>query len=243
MISELWKWILPFGLMSFAGEGQGGGGDEGNEGAPGDTGGEDNTSKAELEALQAKYDRALQENEDLRLEVMTPEYMDFLDKKDSGKGNADTGAEKPPVKTGEDLENMSKKDLVDHLRKIHQEDLRKLKDDLDNTQKVQTRREVEAFSRSHADYAQYRPVMYGLSLDPKNANLTLQELYDKSKEHVKRLRTEPTDEEKDKSRKSQGEKPGGASESFDDLKKLSAEEAATKAMAEVKEKLGDIPSA
>lgn len=42
-------------------------------------------------------------------------------------------------------------------------------------------KEVADFARQHEDLEQLRPIMYELSLDPKNAGLSLQELYDMAK--------------------------------------------------------------
>jgi len=46
------------------------------------------------------------------------------------------------------------------------------------------RKEVEEFAKTHKDFEKYRPEMYKISLEPKNENLSLQELYDKAKERV-----------------------------------------------------------
>jgi len=60
--------------------------------------------------------------------------------------------------------------------------IREVKDPAPNwliDQEIQ--KEIEEFARTHADYEKYRPKMYELSLAPENANLSLQELYDKAK--------------------------------------------------------------
>lgn len=46
-------------------------------------------------------------------------------------------------------------------------------------------KEVADFARKHKDFEQVRPVMYELSLDPQNKDLSLQELYDKAKKQIK----------------------------------------------------------
>jgi len=46
-------------------------------------------------------------------------------------------------------------------------------------------REIADFARQHEDFEQLRPIMYELSLDPKNKDLSLQELYDIAKKQAK----------------------------------------------------------
>ncbi len=46
-------------------------------------------------------------------------------------------------------------------------------------------KEITDFSRRHEDFEQVRPIMYELSLDPKNKDLSLQELYDMAKKQTK----------------------------------------------------------
>ncbi len=48
-------------------------------------------------------------------------------------------------------------------------------------EKERIRKKIADFARQHKDFEELRPIMYKLSLDPKNANLTLQELYDMAK--------------------------------------------------------------
>ncbi|MEW5897427.1 MAG: hypothetical protein AB1668_07060 [Nanoarchaeota archaeon] len=47
------------------------------------------------------------------------------------------------------------------------------------------KKEIAVFANKHKDFEQVRPIMYELSLDPKNASLSLQELYDLAKKRTK----------------------------------------------------------
>ena len=144
-------------------------------------------------------------------------------------------------------EKLSKKDL---LKLAKDEALKELKASL-NEEKTTAQKErdkevaeeVKAFAKSHEDFDTYRPIMYGLSLDPKYKKASLDELYKQAKEHVKRIHTEPSDEEKKKSKSAgSGHKPDGHSSSYDKDKKMSAREAAESAWEEVEKELGPIPS-
>ena len=85
--------------------------------------------------------------------------------------------------------------------------------------------------------------MYGLSIDPKNANLSLQEIYDKAKSYVTWVNDQTSTKEKERKNSMAGEKPGADSASFQRLKKLSADDAAKEAAKETIEKLGPLPQA
>lgn len=211
--------------------------------------GEDKVSKSELDKVLAEKQKLEQQIEDLRLEVITPEYMEFLDSKE--KGGEKGKVKEPKDSTGDlpddKLESLSKKEILElATRKAKEEvegELKRIREDGEAKTREQTQREIAAFARTHSDFQQYRPIMYGLSTDPKNADMSLEELYQAAKEHVKRIGREPTEEEKEKQRKKGGEKPGGASSSFEEDRKLSAEAATRKAVDEVKAELGPIPAA
>lgn len=204
----------------------------------------ESVAKTDFDAKVQELERTKQELEDMRLEVFSPNYMEFLDAKDKGK------QEPPPQKKEElpdDLEKLSKRELLDKARQLAKEELKadieKAKaETVDTIGKEQRQREVASFSRTHEDFETYRPIMYGLSLDPKNKDLSLAELYDKSKEHVKRIHTEPSPEEKARQQKLASEKPGSSSVSFEKYSKMSPEQVAKESMEEVKAKLGPIPS-
>lgn len=205
----------------------------------------DVVSKSEYEAKAAEVDKLKAELEDLRLEVLSPEYMEFLNSKDSPQtqSQASDATLTLPSSMGDDaFEKMSKKELFERAKEAAKADLKaeieKVKESYVSESREATKKEITAFARKHEDFETFRPIMYGLSLDPKNADLTLQELYDLAKEHVKRIHTEPSEEEKKRQAKLSGEKPGGASESYEELRKLSTEEATKAALEETKQKLG-----
>lgn len=216
-------------------------GDEGQKGEQnGDKG--DQVSKADLDAALADNAKMKQDLEDMRLEVFSPDYMAFLDNKDKAPAKKDDA---PPK--DEDLSKLTPKELIAKAKEEAKKELREefekaQKDTLSSVTKEQRQHEVAAFARTHPEYDKYRPVMYGLSLDPKNKDLSLQELYDASIAYIKRS-AEPSEEEKNRQKKLSTEKPGGDNESFEKYKKMSPEATAKEALTEVKEKLGPIPSA
>ena len=206
---------------------------EGQKGGPGDKGGSgEDTTKAELERVKAENallkgdsDKLKQDLEDLRLEVVSPEYLEFLNSKDKGdKGKL------PDSKGDDDLSKLTPQQAYERAKKELKEEMDSKLDELKKSQeddaRTSTSKMVAEFARDNEDFETYRPIMYGLSLDPKNKDLSLAKLYERAKEHVKSIHTGPTDEEKAKSRRSSGEKPGGASDSFDMSKKYSPKEAA-----------------
>lgn len=220
---------------------------KGNEGSAGET-----VSKADFDALQAKLTerdgalgKATGELDELKNEVLSDDYLDFLNNRDSG-GTAG----KAPIQNamGEDeIERMSKKELLELAEKRAGEKFQGQLDGMKNEQsakdKAKTQAEIANFAGLHDDFEKFRPTMYGLSTDPKYANLPLQGLYDKAKELVTGINQEALTKEKERQAKIAGEKPGGNSESFEKLKEMNATEAAGEALAEVKEKLGGIPPA
>lgn len=209
--------------------------------------GKDTVPKAEFDTIKAEFDKKNQELEDMRMEVFSPEYMEFLDARDKGKG----GAKEPAKETGkettdDDFKGLTSKQIFEKAREAALADLEAKIDAAKNSavetvDKATKQREVAAFARSHADYDVFRPIMYGLSLDPKNKDLSLQELYDASKNYVTR-HAGPSEEEKKRQAQMSTEKPGGDNQSFEKYKKMSAEDTAKESLSEVKDKLGPIPS-
>uniref|UniRef100_A0A6M3KYU6 Uncharacterized protein n=1 Tax=viral metagenome TaxID=1070528 RepID=A0A6M3KYU6_9ZZZZ len=200
-------------------------------------------AKADYDAKIADLDKARQELEDMRLEVFSPDYLAFLD--DKGKPPK-TEPVKEPVKD-DDLSKLTPAQLFakakEETRKEFQAEIEKAKTDAVSTVgKEQSQKEVAAFARSHADYETWRPVMYGLSLDPKNKELSLDELYTKAKDHVTRL-GQPSAEEKARQAKLASEKPGGSSESFEKYTKMTPEQIGKESLEEVKAQFGGIPPA
>ncbi len=201
-------------------------------------------AKADFDAKIAELDKTNKELEDMRLEVFSPDYLDFLDSKDKSKVNP---AERIEPKEEEDLSKLTPRQILDRAKaeaklELQGEIEKAKKEAISSVASEQTKREVAVFARSHEDFETYRPIMYGLSLDPKNKDLSLGELYEKSKEHVSRIHTTPTKEEQERQARMKTEKPGGNSESFEKYVKMSPEAIAKEAMEETKAKLGPMPS-
>lgn len=229
--------FLPFYKFgfNFAGEAIDSG-DSGKGGStPGDSGAEsgEKISKAEYDKLVEEQGKLKQELEDTRMEIMTPEYLEWLNNRD--------GSRKPePEHKSEDVD-YSKMTPAQIAKKVAEETEARIRKEMDNlrnevtsSSKAQTQKEVAAFSRTHSDFESFRPVMYGLSLDPKNKDLTLPELYEEAKKHVARIHTPATPEEKKRQVKLSTDKPGHTSESFvPNGKKLTSSQAAEEAWNEV----------
>ena len=190
---------------------------------------------------KAEHDKNIgelqQQLEDLKLEMVTPEYIEFLEGKRAPK------KEEPP-KDKVDLSKLTPEQIYEKVKTDlaaeQDKKLKELRDEFQSNSKESVQKEVSAFSRTHDDYEKYRPIMYGLSLEPKNKDLSLEELYNKSKEHVKGLVTTPDD--KDKSRRSSNEKPGSSSNSVKKDTKYTPDSAAEEAWEEVVGKEG-LPTA
>ena len=216
---------------------------------PNDKTGDDKVtvSKEEYEALKSSKDKLEKDLEDVRMEVLTPEYSAYLDSLENKDKDKDKRDDKGKDKTGDpDFEKLSKKEILELAEKRA---LDKLNETLDKQRKEnkaeadsRTKREIATFAKTHDDFETYRPIMYGLSLDPKNADLPLESLYNRAKEHVKKLAGGASEEEKTKQQKLKNEKPSGDSTSFDKLKKMSNESIARESLDEVKKELGPIPS-
>lgn len=172
--------------------------------------------KAELEKMKQENDGLKKSVEDLRLEFMSDDYLEFVNTK-SAKSE-----EKPEVKTPEvsddEFSKLTSKQIYERaVREAEaraEAKLKALEQSRELSEKERIASEVEAFKRSHADFNDYRHIMSGFANDPKYAKHTLSELYDEAKSYVKRLHLGATEQEKERSRKSQGEKPGSSSSSF-----------------------------
>lgn len=241
----LWKWLSP--CLSFADGDAGGGNGGGDKG--GDKGNEGMVAKADLDAANVRIEKMGQDLEDMRMEVMTPEYLEFLQAKEGGdKGKADDKGKAPNDTLADDkIEKMSKKELIEHMREERKKEIAAAKDEAlstyknDNKAKVQG--EIKEFASTHDDYETFRPIMYGLSLDPKNKTASLDKLYSLAKDHVKNIHAEPSKEEKERQRKLDGEKPGGDAAGFEPDKIVSDVDATKAAVEDTIEKLGPLPSA
>lgn len=202
--------------------------------------------KDDFIAAQSKLDATQRELEDTRMEVLTPQYEAFLKSQESGN---ETEAKKEVKKevTDDEFKGMTSKQIYDKAladaEKKIDEKLSKRENETKAEQDARSKREVIAFKEKTPDYDLYRPVMYGMSLDPKNSDLNINQLYEKAKEHVKSIQTGSTDDQKNKSRKSSSEKPGNDNTAFDKLKKTSNEQIGRDALDEIKQSLGDFPSA
>lgn len=195
-----------------------------------------------------QYDNLVAQLNELKEEVVSPEYLEFL------AGGRNGGGAKPPEKKEEkpsapldDLEKLSKKELVDLIAKQTKELVEgTLKTRDENAQKVEQERirsEVAEFAKTHADFAVYRPVMYGLSLDPKYERASLNQLYEAAKAHIEGLKKGDTEEDKKRKAAMGGDRPSGASRSFEKPEaKKSVAELNAEALAETKAKFGSIPT-
>jgi hypothetical protein len=219
--------------------------DDQNKSPEGDN--KDMVSKADLDAAIARNEKLEKDLEDVRMEVLTPEYQKFLDALEkSGDDDTKPKDEKKQTPEGDDaFEKMTKKQLFDLAVKTARDEisgsLTKKEQDTKAAEAARTKREIASFAKEHDDFETFRPIMYGLSLDPKNADKSLSQLYDAAKAHVKAIHKEPDEEEKSRQRRSSNEKPGSDSSSLEKLSKMSREEISKEAAKEVREKLGPIP--
>jgi hypothetical protein len=208
--------------------------------------GKETVAKADFDAKVAELEKANKELEDMRLEVFSPEYLDFLDKGDKSKEAPKEEPKKEPTDDG--FKNLTPRQLYEKAKADAKTEmageLEKVKTEaVSTTDKAQRQRDVAAFARSHEDYETFRPIMYGLSLDPKNKDLSLQELYDASKLHVANIHGTPSKEEQERQKRLATEKPGGSSESLaadEKYKKMTPEAIAKEAAVELEAKLGPL---
>ena len=204
---------------------------------------------AELTALKDKHSKVEKELEDTRMEVLTPEYSAFLEALDKQKDpEAGKKVEKKDESANDDdFEKLSKKELFERAKKAALDEvnqtLNKHRDETQREAKARTDREIAVFAKAHDDFETFRPIMYGLSLDPKNKDLGLAELYTKSKEHVKTLQAGMSEADKKKQSRMSSEKPGGDSTSLEKLRKMSNAQINQEALEEVRQQLGPIPTA
>ena len=211
---------------------------------------EDAISKEEFEKTQ-------RELEDVRLEVLTPQYDAYLKSLEAGNKSVEElekerlAAEKSVSEKNKNLDdefrNMTPRQIYDKAvadaaAKVKSE-LDKEKGETATQEAARVKREIANFAKEHDDYDTYRPLMHSLSLDPKNTDMNISQLYDAAKAYVKTIQSGSTELEKEKSRRSQNERPGNSSESFSKLKATSNEELAQSALDEVKSSLGPIPAA
>jgi hypothetical protein len=207
----------------------------------------DVVSKEEHEKIQ-------RELEDVRMEVLTPQYDEFLKAQEAGSKTGGKSAEQiasdkaAADKSAEDMfKGMTPKQIYDKAMADAEAriDAKLASKDGETAaqESARVKREVTAFAKAHADYETYRKIMHGFALDPQYADMNIQQLYDAAKDYVKGVQAGSTPEQKKKSASSQNMKPGGDSESFSKLKSTSNEQLAQEALDETKEALGPIPLA
>lgn len=201
--------------------------------------------KDDFVAVSSKAEKLERDLEDTRMEVLTPQYEKFLKSLESG--DPDPKKEKvvtPP--NDDDFKGLTPKQIYEKALSDSQKLIDEKLSNKDKETKAQmderSKREVASFAASHDDYDKYRPVMYGMSLDPKNSDLNINQLYEKAKEHVKSIQTGSTEEQKRRGSKTSSEKPGGDAQSFAKLKATSTEQISREALDEIKATLGEFPS-
>ena len=123
---NLLKGLLPFTpMLSFAGYEGGGKGEEGEGNDGGGKGAEGTVSKADYDLAMADLEKTKTDLEDMRMEVLTPDYLDYLN---SGKSK---GKEKEEVKDegikDDDLEKLSKKEILALAEKKADEKIKSFK--------------------------------------------------------------------------------------------------------------------
>lgn len=208
---------------------------------------EGKVSKDDHDKVVADFDKAKQDLEDMRMEVLTPDYLDYLNNKDKPqKDDKPLKDDKPPV-SDDDLSKLSRKELValakTQAKAEMQTELDSIKKDRTTDKDARVEREIREFGETHDDFKTYRPIMYGMSLDPKYKNASLDKLYAAAKEHVKGIHAQPSEDEINRQKKGKGFKPGGDNSSYEKLEKMSTDDSTKEAVADVEEKLGPIPSA
>ena len=237
-MSKLFRFLNPVKLFSFAEEDAGGGEDKDK----------DIVSKADHDALVANNAKLTKDLEEMRMEVLSPDYMTYLSNKGTKKEETEEKAKaKETELTEEALGKLSPKELLalaeKNAKTALQGEMDKLRAETATDSRARSKREIAAFASTHDDFEEYRPIMHGFSLDPKHSHKPLATLYKEAKEYAARFRAVPTEEEKKKQKGMSTEKPGGGSESYADLRKLSTADATAKALDEVKKELGPIPLA
>jgi hypothetical protein len=218
-----------FVLPLYSPEGSGGGTGDGDKG--GDTPPDGFVPKAEFDKTKGDLDKVQQEMEDIRLEIFTPDYLEYLEnKKKAAPAKKEESTPDDKVDFSKMTPDQLYKKAKDDAKAEMKSELDTVKKEFNSTAEQNVQKEVAAFARSHSDFDKYRPLMHGLSTDPKNVQLTLQELYDLAKQHAKGFG--PTEDDKDKSRRSSSEKPGGSSGAYSKDKKYTPDSAAEEAWEE-----------
>lgn len=198
-------------------------------------------TKEELQVEQAKSEKLAKDLEDTRMEVLTPEYTKFLEslEKEQAPKKEEKKELKSPVLTPDEILEKATNNALQRLK----DEQNKERDAADKAASKKQKETIAKFAKEHDDFETYRPIMLGLSNLPDNQDLTLPQLYEKAKEHIKTIKTGASEEDKAKQRKMKNEKPEGDAESFKRLKSMSPEAVAREALDEVEKSLGPLPSA
>ena len=203
-------------------------------------------TKEEVDTIQAEKSKLEKDLEETRMEVLTPEYTKFLESLSNPTENVNKKKEDPNLDE-EDLSKLTPKQLIARAKKEALEEFHafseKQRNETNAEKESRNKREILAFSKTHPDFEDFRPIMYGLSLKAENADLTLSQLYEASKEHVKRVKTGTSEEDKTKQKRMFSEKPGGGNDSFDRKQAKSGMQYGVEAFAEVEKELGPLPPA
>jgi len=189
-----------------------------------------------------QYEKLSAELNELKEEVVSPEYLEFLS---TGK-RTEAPTQNAPAPKADDFEKLSKKELVELIQRqtkdLVEGTIKNRDMEVQRSEQKRIAEEVKDFADKHTDFDVYRPIMYGLSLDPKFSRHSLNQLYDAAKGHIESLKKGDTDEDKKRKTVMSGERPGSASASFERKSAgKSAAELNAEAMAETKAKLGAIP--
>ena len=173
-----------------------------------------------------------QQLEDLKLEIVTPEYIQFLEGK---KAPAPEKKEAPGKEDEVDFTGWTPKQIAkyasEEASKAAKAETERLRSEFSTTSQASIKKEIETFARATPDFEKYRPLMQGLSTLAKNKDLSLSELYKLAKEHAKSFGA--TEDDKDKGRRAGGERPGGSTPSVKKDVKYSADSAAEEAWGEI----------
>ncbi|HEY6436140.1 MAG TPA: hypothetical protein VIY47_06095 [Ignavibacteriaceae bacterium] len=200
-------------------------------------------SKEEYTAASEKASKLEKEVEDVRMEVLTPQYTAFLDSYNKGQSEGSNKSKEPPPGDEIDFEKLTKKQIFEMAKKAAVDEvngtLTKKQQETQVERDKKHQKTIIEFAKQHEDFEKFRPTMYGLSLKEENQDLTISQLYTKAKEHVASLNGEFI---KDKKRTS-NERPIGDSQSFEKYKKMDAEAIGREALEEIKAQFGSIPSA
>lgn len=206
-----------------------------------------NAKAKEADELKTTKEKLEKDLEDTRMEVLSPEYTKFLESLNKSEDKEKEKTKEKAAGEDDEFSKLTPKQLFERakkeLREENEQALSKKEKDAQEEAKARNAREIAKFAKEHDDFETYRPIMYGLSKDPKNSDMNLTELYSAAKKHVETIKTGSSEAQKEKSRRSTNERPGSDTSSFEKLKKMSTADINREAFDEVRSQLGPIPSA